>query len=146
MNMDQICILAVWFTNILILFVLGFGIFKINKKMKEKTDFEILKFNFEVHPDEKDFVILEQLIQDNLAMYRILKLETMDKLYITDQIQNEIFEYVLRETMYQISPIYLQRLSYIYNKDKLNDIIVQKINLYIMQYRAEVNSAVLNKK
>lgn len=139
MNMDQLCVLAVWFTNVL----LGLGLIIVmiqnNKTLKNKTELDVLKFNFDYQPKEDDFKIIETLIQENLAEYRILKLETVEKLYINEEIQKKIFEYVLRKTMYQISPIYLQRLSYIYNKDRLDEIIAQKINFYIMDYTVEVN-------
>lgn len=140
MNMDLLCVLAVWFTNIIILFVLTFILFRIYRNDKRKLELDTLKFNFDYEPKEKDFQIIETLIQENLAEYRINKLEHVDKLYITEDIQKKMFEYILRKTMYQISPIYLQKLSYIYNKDKLDEIITQKINMYIIDYSVEVNS------
>ena len=141
MSMDRyvICLLAMWFTNVLLLIAMLFIFHKINKNIKEKTDIETLKFNFSFEPKETDLQILDNLIQEKLAEYRVLKLESVDKLYITEKIQKEIFEYVLRKVMYQLSPIYLQRLSYIYNKDNLDDIITQKINLHIIDYTIEVN-------
>lgn len=139
MNTVLICVLAVWFINVLILLVLLLGLFKINKNIKNKYNLEQLEFNFKFEPKESDFMIIDNLIQDNLAEYRILKLESVENLYITEKIQKEIFEYVLRKVMYQLSPIYIQRLSYIYNKDKLDEIITQKINMYIIDYTVEVN-------
>lgn len=139
MSMDQLCVLAVWFTNVLLLVALVFVLIKLNKNIKEKADLERLKFNFEFEAKETDFKIIDTLIQENLATYRVLKLENIEKLYINEEKQKQIFEYVLRETMYQISPIYLQRLSYIYNKDRLDKIIVQKINMHILDYTIEVN-------
>lgn len=145
MNMDLLCVLAVWFTNILILVVLVYNLISTNKNNKEKTELEQLKLNFEFEPKESDFQIIETLIQENLAEYRITKLEHVEKLYITEEIQNKIFEYVLRKVLYQISPIYLQRLSYIYNKDRLDEIIAQKINMYILDYTIEVNSPIIGR-
>lgn len=145
MNMDLLCVLAVWFTNILILISLIYFIYESNKNTKQKLDLETLKFNFDYEPKETDFQIIETLIQENLAEYRINKLETVEKLYITEDIQKKIFEYVLRKVMYQLSPIYLQKLSYIYNKDKLDEIITQKINMYIMDYTIEVNGGIRNR-
>ena len=141
MNMDLqgICLLAIWFTNVILLLVVVFALRKINKSIKEKTEMDALRFNFSIEPKETDLQILDSLIQEKLAEYRIMKLESVDKLYITEKMQKEIFEYVLRKVMYQLSPIYLQRLSYIYNKDRLDDIITQKINLHIIDYTIEVN-------
>lgn len=141
MNTVLICVLAVWFINVLILLVLLLGLFKINKNIKNKYNLEQLEFNFKFEPKESDFMIIDNLIQDNLAEYRILKLESIENLYITEKTQKEIFEYVLRKVMYQLSPIYIQRLSYIYNKDKLDEIITQKINMYIIDYTVEVNAS-----
>jgi predicted Holliday junction resolvase-like endonuclease len=137
--MDQVCVLAVWFINVILLIIALFVLSKINKNIKLKREFEERKFNFSVEPKETDFMIIDQLIQDNLAEYRILKLESVEKLYINEETQNKIFEYVLRKVMYQLSPIYLEKLSYIYNKDKLDEIIAQKINMYILDYTVEVN-------
>ena len=139
MSMDQVCVLAVWFINVILLIITLFVLSKINKNIKLKREFEERKFNFSVEPKETDFMIIDQLIQDNLAEYRILKLESVEKLYITEEIQNKIFEYVLRKVMYQLSPVYLEKLSYIYNKDKLDEIIAQKINMHILDYTVEVN-------
>ena len=139
MNMDLLCVLAVWFTNLVLLGIVIFVLFKININMKQKSELDLMRFNFEFEPKEEDFQIIDTLIQENLAEYRILKLESVEKLYITEKIQKNIFKYVLTKVMYQVSPIYLQRLSYIYNKDRLDEIIAQKINMYILDYTVEVN-------
>lgn len=140
MNMDQLCVLAVWFTNVILLIGLIIILYNINKNIKDRKELELLKLNFEFEPKEDDFEILDRLIQENLATYRVLKLENIEKLYITEEIQRKMFEYILRETMYQISPVYMQKLSYLYNKDRLDDIITQKINMAILDYTVEVNS------
>lgn len=142
MNMDQICVLAVWFINVLLLLSVIFVIVKLNKNIKEKSRIEEIKFNLGIEPKENDFLIIDNLIQDNLATYRVMKLESIEKLYINEETQNKIFEYVLRKTMYQLSPIYLEKLSYIYNQDKLDEIITQKINNAILEYTIQVNSNV----
>lgn len=146
MSMDQLCVLAVWFINVLILITLIFVLLKLNKSIKNKRKFEEMKFHYEIEPKETDFLIIDNLIKDNIAEYRILKLESVDKLYINEDIQNKIFEYVLRKVMYQLSPIYLQKLSYIYNKDKLDEIIAQKINLHILDYTIDVNGNIRNRE
>ena len=130
MNMDLICLLAVWFTNIIILLAVIFLLVQLNRIQKEKLNLEQLKFNFDYEPKETDFNIIETLIQENLAEYRINKLESVEKLYINENIQKKIFEYVLRKTMYQISPIYLQKLSYIYNKNNYTKNKYVYIRLY----------------
>ena len=146
MNMVQLCVLAVWYINVLLFVLLILIALKLNKNMKQKQRFEEMKFNFSIEPKESDFMIIDNLIQDNLAEYRILKLESVEKLYINEETQNKIFEYVLRKVMYQLSPVYLQKLSYIYNPDKLNEIIAQKINLHILEYTIEVNGNLRNRE
>ena len=140
MNMDQICVLAAWFINVLLLIGLIFILVIINKNINDKKELDLLRLNFEFEPKDSDFEILDRLIEENLAQYRILKLENIEKLYITEDIQMKIFEYVLRQVKYQISPIYMQKLSYLYNKDKIDDVLTQKINLHILDYTIEVNS------
>ena len=146
MNMDLLCVLAVWFINVLLLIVILFILSKLNKKLKNKNELEVRKFNYNFEPKESDFMIIDNLIQENLAEYRILKLESVEKLYINEETQNKIFEYVLRKVMYQLSPIYLEKLSYIYNKDKLDEIIAQKINIHILDYTVEVNGNIRNRE
>lgn len=140
MNMDLLCVLAVWFTNVILLVSVIIILYNINKNIKDKKELELLKINFEFEPKDDDFEIIDRLIQENLATYRVLKLENIEKLYITEEIQRKMFGYILRETMYQISPVYMQKLSYLYNKDRLDDIISQKINMAILDYTVEVNS------
>ena len=146
MSMDQLCVLAVWLINVLLLVIVLFVLLKLNKGIKLKREFEERQFNYNIEPKETDFTIIDNLIQDNLAEYRILKLESVEKLYINEETQNKIFEYVLRKVMYQLSPVYLQKLSYIYNQDKLNEIIAQKINLHILEYTVEVNGNLRNRE
>ena len=140
MNMVLLCVLAAWFTNVILLIALIIILYIINKNINDKKELELLKLNFEFEPKDNDFEILDRLIQENLATYRVLKLENIEKLYITEEIQRKMFEYILRETMYQISPVNMQKLSYLYNKDRLDDIITQKINMAILDYTVEVNS------
>ena len=140
MSMDQLCVLAVWFTNTLLLVTVIFVLLKVNKTINEKLKMDTMRFNFEIELKEEDFLILDNLIQENLAQYCVLKIENMDKLYITEDMQNKMFEYILRQVMYQLSPMYLQKLYYMYNKDKIDEVITQKINQAILAYSVEVNS------
>ena len=146
MSMDQVCVLAVWFINAILLIIALFVLTKLNRSVKLKREFDERKFNFSVEPKETDFLIIDNLIKDNLAEYRILKLESVEKLYITEETQNKIFEYVLRKTMYQLSPIYLEKLKYIYNPDTIDEKIAQKINMYILEYTVEVNGNIRNRE
>lgn len=144
MSMELVCVLAVWFTNVLILISILAGIIILNRNMNKNREFDQMKFNFDYRPEENDFNIIETLIEDNLTMYRVLYLETIDKLYVTEKIQNEMFAYIFENVIKQLSPVHLQKLSYIYNLDRLNDIIVQKIKLYILNYTIEINGTPLS--
>lgn len=141
MNMDQLCVLAVWFTNVLLLLVISFALFKLNKTINEKNKLDNMIFNFKLESKEDDFNILDTLIQENLAHYCVTKLENIDNLYITEEMQKKMFEYILRKIMYQLSPMYLQKLYYIYNQDKVDEVITQKINQAILAYTIEVNGS-----
>ena len=140
MNMDQLCVLAVWFTNVLLLVTLIVALFKVNKSINEKIKMDNMRFNFSIELKETDFALLDNLIQENLAQYCVLKVENLDKLYITEDMQHKMFEYILRQVMYQLSPMYLQKLYYMYNQEKVDDIISQKITQAILSYSVEVNS------
>ena len=143
MNMDQLCVLAAWFTNVLLLLVILFALFKLNKSINEKIKLETMVFNFNLEPKETDFNILDALIQENLAQYYVTKVDG-DVPYITEEIQKKMFEYILRKVMYQLSPMYLQKLYYIYSQDKIDDVITQKINQAILAYSIEINGSYKN--
>lgn len=141
MNIDiyAACLLMILFTNLLFIGIIIFVLVKLNTSIENKVELENVKFNLSFEPKDNDFQLLDNLIQEKISEYRVLKLESVEKLYINEKIQEEIFEYVLRKVMYQLSPIYMQKLSYIYNTDRLDDIITQKINLHILEYTIEIN-------
>ena len=141
MNIDiyAACLLMMLLTNLIFICIIIFVLIKLNTSIENKVELENVKFNLSFEPKDSDFQLLDNLIQEKISEYRVLKLENMDKLYINEKIQEQIFEYVLRKVMYQLSPIYIQKLSYIYNTDRLDDIITQKINLHILEYTIEIN-------
>ncbi len=91
-------------------------------------------------PKESDFLILDKLITEALQEYQILKLETDKYAYVTEKVQKDMFEFVVRKVLYRISPIYKEKLSFIYNMNNINDIITNRINIAIIDFAVEINS------
>ena len=139
MNMDKVFLLSVLCINLLLFAILIFGMYLLYTELQKKRKLEEFKFNMGIKLSEDDFYILDKMITDNFQLYRVMNLEYVDNLYINEKMQNEIFEYVVRKTISQISPTILTKLKFIYNEDALGDIVAEKTNILIMDYTIEVN-------
>lgn len=141
MNMAIICVLMVLCTSQLTLLGLAvFSILQLGKNLNKIS--EILnirtKLNIDIS-DDMSLDIIDHLIDESVASYKIMKLEYQDDLYISEDIQNEMIEWILRDTLNKISPLVFDKLSLLYNKEIVEDMILRKIKYIVMQYTIEVN-------
>ena len=139
--------------NLVIIFVflvlainLTFGIYlcfflhSILKEMKQKRNLEQLKLNLNYEVKDQDFILLDRLIQENMQAYEIYHAEELNKKFISTETQNKMIESLLKTTLEHISPIYLNKLSYIYNVEHIEDIILDKIKLVVINFTVETNN------
>ena len=141
MNMAIICVLMVLCNSQLTLLGLAvFSILQLGKNLNKIS--EILnirtKLNIDIS-DDMSLDIIDHLIDESVASYKIMKLEYQDDLYISEDIQNEMIEWILRDTLNKISPLVFDKLSLLYNKEIVEDMILRKIKYIVMQYTIEVN-------
>lgn len=83
--------------------------------------------------------ILDKIIQQNFERYQILKLSHKDNLYITEEMQQKIIMDITTEVYTSISDNIWDKLSLIYKKDHIEDIIVQKVQMLVLAYTVDIN-------
>ena len=89
--------------------------------------------------EENNFKMLDAMIEDSLTRYRISYLEYNDELYISDEDQKKMITWIMKDILQNMSPVYYDRLKYIYNKNKLEDIICNKVTMSVLGYTISVN-------
>lgn len=89
--------------------------------------------------EEENFKMLDSLIEDSLSRYRISYLEYNDELYISEEDQNKMITWIMRDILSNMSPVYYDRLKYIYNKSKLEDVIYNKVTMAVLGYTISIN-------
>ena len=83
--------------------------------------------------------ILDKIIQQNFERYQILKLSHKDNLYITEEMQQKIIMDITTEVYTSISDNIWDKLSLIYKKEHIEDIIVQKVQMLVLAYTVDIN-------
>lgn len=138
MNMQIIYVFLVLSIDILLIGT----IFMINlliREFRRKNDIEQLQMNLDFRIDDSDLSLIDHLIEESFNRYCFLNYDKANKEYITSQIQEEMMQETLRMTLQRISPIYLNKLGFIYNKEYIEDIIFEKIQVVVIDYCVEVN-------
>lgn len=128
-------------TCIASLFMIGLYTYKVYKELNFKRKFEENKFNIEYKITDDDIKLLDRLIQERVDIYKIYKIEGNNIKYITEAIQNDMIKFILKDVIRHISPIYYSKLKYIYNEDIIEDIILEKIRMHVLEYTIEVNGS-----
>lgn len=139
-NLVIICVLVGLCINLISLIFFGILIFGILKEIKQKRNLEQLKLNLDYQITDADFSLLDKLIGETFQQYQILNIELLNTKHITEDLQNKIIEDLLKMVLTRISPIYMNKLSYIYNIDHIEDLILEKIRLIVIDYSVENNN------
>lgn len=90
--------------------------------------------------------ILDKIIDQAFTRYQIMKLGYKDNLYITEEMQNNIIYELTKNVFVSISDNLVNKLSLIYKKEYIDDLIVQKIQYVVLNYVIQVNGNYNNKK
>lgn len=148
MNMQIACLLAVICTNILL--VLGFvlAFLYLQKTIKIDTDLKREMFMFSLPINDSDnFNILDNLIKHESDMYQVYNFPSyVEDMYITEEDQNKMLKTVLSNVLKKISPIYMNKLKYIYNEDIIEDIIFEKVRDAVLNVSVEINGQFADSK
>ena len=103
--------------------------------VEEKKNITTMKFNFE------NIGILDKVIDDIFTSYQIMKLSHKENLYITDKLQAEIIKDIYTEVYTALSDDVFNNLSLIYKKEYIEDLLVKKVQMTVMNYTIAVNGS-----
>lgn len=122
----------------------------IQKSLDKHNKLEEKKFLFSVDitngEDESYLNLLDNLVQESLMRYRVAYIEYQVDIYINEKTQKDMIDWILRDTISRISPVYYEKITFIYNKDRLEDILYDKVSLAVLNYSLSVNGDLNNKK
>ena len=140
MNMLIICVLMVLYISIVVI-ALSFSAYQLSKELKNNRILKEKNFLLTVDANKDTMDLLDRFIEDSLIQYRIKFLDGKDNMYISDSKQKEIVKNVLKDVLNSMSPVLYEKLTYIYNKDNLENTIYLKVSLAVLSYTIEVNGS-----
>lgn len=114
---------------------------KLGKYLNDKNDIEITKLEMNVVSRKEDFDIIDLMITEEINKYHLTVNEPNMVEYMGDESVVEMEKYILKRVFENISPIHLEKLKYIYNLNKLEDIIYEKVRLAVISYSSDLNSS-----
>lgn len=115
--------------------------FKLDKYLKERTSQKALEMNMNYHIDENDLKILDNIVKESFEAYLFQNMEKMDNsaTYIKSDLQNEMVIETMKIALLHISPLLRSKLSYIYDPDYVDNIILQKTQMTVVEYCIGIN-------
>ena len=139
MNFLVICVLVVLLiTNFSFCITIGFMVVK---QLKESNRLKQIEMDMKLTVSDSDFVLLDKLIQETFDFYLSFNEELLEADYIKDSMLDKMVKDLLYKVMQRISPIYLNKLSYIYNREYIEDLILEKIRHIVMDYCININGS-----
>lgn len=112
----------------------------IYRVVNDKNNIELAKVELSVTPSDDDFNIIDKLINEEVNKYHVLITEPNNVSYINEEYVLTMSKNILKNVLSSISNTYLSKLKYIYNDNKLEDIIYQKIQMAVIAYSVDINS------
>lgn len=109
-------------------------------EVKEKElEVEKIKAVSDQTIDLNDVNILDQIIQEAFAEYKIFELDHIEDLYINEERMSLILTDMLATVLNRISDNLRDKLALVYNKDYIEDIIFRKIEMVVLDYSININ-------
>lgn len=141
MNTQTMILITLICINTLLGIAIIFNIAYFASKVKQTNDTnkKLLLFNLPIN-NEENFLILDRLISDEINIYKIYNFPPLEEdMYINEEDQNKMIRVVLTQVLKKISPVYIEKLKYIYNEIIIEDIIYEKIRDSVMNFTIEIN-------
>lgn len=138
--MDTILILVL---VVLCMFFLGMTLtitLRVLRLEKYINDIELTKLKMNIKPNKEDFEIIDAMITEEVNKYHLTINEPNMVEYMGDESIVEMEKYILKKVLETLSPVHLEKLKYIYNANKLEDIIYEKVRLAVIAYSSDLNS------
>ena len=83
--------------------------------------------------------LVDKILEDIFVRYTIMNTESKDDLYMNEEMINKMMFDILKEAYSTISPQIMNKLTSIYNRSYVDDIIAKKLQLLNMNYVISVN-------
>lgn len=114
---------------------------KLDKYLKERTSQKALEMNMNYHIDENDLKILDNIVKESFETYLFQNMEKMDNsaTYIKSDLQNEMVIETMKIALLHISPLLRSKLSYIYDPDYIDNVVLQKTQMTVVEYCIGIN-------
>lgn len=105
------------------------------------------EYNLLMNTDMGDVTldIIDKFIDASLSKYKLLNIECMNTPYITDEIQRDMIESTLADVLKSMSYYTKKKLYFVYNKDYIDDLILERIQMQVLDYTVLVNGGDLLK-
>lgn len=142
MNFINICILLILGIILCISASIVILMISIANALHQKNDLEITRIEMNMVPKKEDFDIIDLMITEEVDKYHIVVNEPNGVQYMSDDNISDMEKTILTKILINLSPLQLQKLKYIYNSDKLEDIIYEKVQLAVVTYASELNTNV----
>ena len=112
---------------------------KLEKYLKEKNTQKAIEMNMNYRIDENDLKVIDNIVEESFKTYIFQNMEKMDTSYIKSDLQNEMVVETLKLALLHISPLLRSKLTYIYDPDYLDSIILQKVQMAVVDYCIGIN-------
>ncbi len=142
MNFTNICILLILGIILCVAVAIVILMISITNALHQKNDLEITRIEMNMVPKKEDFDIIDLMITEEVDKYHIVVNEPNGVQYMSDDNISDMEKTILTKILINLSPLQLQKLKYIYNADKLEDIIYEKVQLAVVTYASELNTNV----
>lgn len=129
-----------------VLFIIGLSMFAycFERVMDEIKDRRILKEKdmlLNIHINDDYMNIIDSIIEESIIKYRAINIDHDPKFYMSTKEQEKIIKEVLEDVLLSISPVFYEQACLVYNKEKLEDIILTKINMRVLSLTIEINGS-----
>ena len=132
------------FTKVVIVIVFISSFYLINKfinTINNKNSIELDKLIKDINIDDSILALLDDLINETLDEYILLNVAPKQLVYINNNIQDEITNFLKEEIPNRISVAVLTKLCYKYSKDYIPELIGTRIYIAVLNYTLQFNTA-----
>ena len=142
MIMLIICVLLVLFISLIVFIgVLIYTAQHLTKELQLNRSLKEKEMLLSINTDGEMMDIVDKFIEDSILQYRLKYLTEKDNLYITEKKQQEMIRTVLRDVLENMSPSLYEKMSVVYNKNRLEDIIYLKVSMAIIAFVGSINGS-----
>lgn len=136
LQIEQLIILVIILIAMILVFKTINNLIAVYSK---KIDIEETNIILNTELDTSILDTLDNMINDSATKYKIFKIEFKDVPYISDDIQEEMIHYILSDVLHSISPYMKKKLYCVYDKKYIENLILEKIQILVLDYTMEIN-------